>query len=680
MNKSLGLLLIITMVMIMLDGCAEKESKTAAYPPLDPKNMDTAVAPGDDFFQYANGGWMKANPIPAEFSRFGAFDEIMERNYDQLKDIMESASSKTDAKKGSLDQLIGDFYASGMDTAKIEKAGITPLKEELELIDNIKNVNDIQKEIAHLNLYGIFPGFILYAGQDEKNSEQVIANTYQGGLGLHDRDYYLSDDPRSVELRKEYLKHLAKMFELMGENEKTARDAAGRIMQFETSLAKASRTRVDLRDPVANYNKMSISDCQQLTPAFDWKRYLVDLNLNVHEINLGQPEFLTRVSELLEAAPIEDWKLYLKWNLVSDMAPYLSSDFVDENFRFYGTVFSGKEKLRERWKRVLATTSGNLGEAVGQLYVKKYFPPEAKEKMLTLVSNLKKSLGSRIAQLEWMGKTTKDEALNKLAKMNVKIGYPNKWIDYSKVEISRDSYVRNILNTSKFLMQRDLNKIGKPVDREEWHMTPQTVNAYYSPNMNEIVFPAAILQPPFFNIDADDAVNYAAIGTVIGHEMTHGFDDQGRMYDKYGNLKDWWTKEDSENFKKRIQVLEDQYNKFVAIDTMKVNGKLTLGENIADFGGITVSYNAWKLATDGMKLENIDGFTPQQRFFLSYAQVWRQNIRPQELMKRLKEDVHSPGKFRTNGVVRNVPQFYEAFDISKNDDLYLAPENRAVIW
>lgn len=680
MKHSLEFLTIIMVVIFMITSCETQKTKAPVYPPLDSKNMDTTITPGDNFFQYANGGWMKANPIPEAYSRFGAFDEIQERKEKQLKTIILDAVDTKNASKGSLEQLIGDFYISGMDTAKIEKEGIQPLNNELELIDNMKDANDLQKEIAHLNIMGIYPGFILYSAQDEKNSIQIIANLFQGGLGLGDKDYYLGEDARSKQLRTEYIKHIANMFTLMGEDETQSKIAAKNIMDLETNIAKVSRARVDLRNPITNYNKMSIEECQKLTPNFDWKIYLDNMGLKINEINVGQPEFLTGISNQLKATPIDIWKTYLKWNLVNAVASNLSSDFVNEHFHFYGTIFSGKQKLKERWKRVLAETSGSLGEAVGQLYVKKYFPPKAKTRMLQLVANLKKSLGKRIEKLDWMSSETKEKALQKLGDINVKIGYPDKWIDYSKVDISKDSYLTNSLNTSKFSVRRELNKIGKPVDKKEWHMSPQTINAYYSPNMNEIVFPAAILQPPFFNQDADDAVNYGAIGTVIGHEMTHGFDDQGRMYDKDGNLKDWWTKEDADKFKKHVQVLVDQYNSFVVIDSMTVNGKLTLGENIADFGGITVSYNAWKMATEGKKLKNIDGFTPQQRFFLSYAQVWRQNIRPEELMKRLKQDVHSPAKFRVNGVVRNVPQFYEAFDINKGDKLYLPEDERAKIW
>lgn len=678
MKQILTLFVATLTTVLLMTNCTTKNNQTAKYPALSLQNMDTTVKPGNNFYLYANGGWMKSHSIPAEFSRYGAFDELQEMNYNQLKDILESAAKDQNSPKGSLEELIGDFYASGMDSAKIEKDGLTPLKYELEAIDNIKDKKDLQKELTKLQLTGIYPLFISYAAQDEKHSTSVIFNVRQGGLGMHDRDYYLSDDPRSKQLRNEYVKYMTNMFKLMGESQDKAAIGANKIMALETELAKASRTRVELRDPVTNYNKMSIDALQKSMPEFDWKTYIRDLNVNINDLNVGQPKFFEEVSKLIKSTPIDDWKYYLKMNLIRSVAPTLNSAFVNENFHFYGTVFTGKEKLKDRWKRVVEETSGSLGEAVGQLYVKKYFPPEAKTRMINLISNLKKALAERIKSLTWMSEPTKEQALGKLAKMNVKVGYPDKWIDFSKVDISRDSYTINSLKAAQFLVRRDLNKIGKPVDRTEWDMTPQTVNAYYNPNMNEIVFPAAILQPPFFNLDADDAVNYAGIGAVIGHEMTHGFDDQGRMYDKDGNLKDWWTKEDAEKFKEHVQVLVNEYNSFIPFDSTHLNGELTLGENIADFGGITVAYAAWQMAHPNN--DKIDGFTPQQRFFLSFGQIWRQNIRPQELMKRVKEDVHSPAMFRVLGVLPNVPQFYEAFNVKTGDKMYIPPAKRAVIW
>lgn len=682
--KLIPMVLSITLIISLMTSCTQKAEVpgSEAKPALNVSNMDTTVKPGDDFFGYANGGWLKKNPIPADESRFGAFEELRNENFNALKELFENAAAAKNPAKGSIDQKIGDFYASGMDSVNIEKDGIAPLKPELEKIDKIANVNDLLAYTAILHTSNIYPLFGVYAGQDEKNSQMMIANFYQGGLGLPDRDFYFEKDARSQKIREEYLKHLTKIFQLIGYQPEASTKAAETIMNIETGLAKASRTRVALRDPNANYNKMTLADLQKKIPGIDWAFYFKNIGVeNPGDINVGQPEFFENVAAMMKSVSIEDWKLYLKWNLVNTLADYLSKDFVDQNFEFYGKVLSGKIANQPRWKRIVNSTSESLGELVGQLFVKKYFPPEAKAKMLDLVGNLKKALAEHIKNLVWMGDATKTEALAKLNKINVKIGYPNKWIDYSKLEISRDSYVQNVLRASRFQFELDIKKIGKPVDKDEWHMTPQTVNAYYNPNLNEIVFPAAILQAPFFNMKADDAVNYGAIGVIIGHEITHGFDDQGRQYDKDGNLKDWWTKEDAEKFTKQVEPLIHQYNSYVALDTMRINGELTLGENIADVGGLSIALTALKMSMKGKpEPAKIDGFSWLQRYFLSYAQVWRGNIRDEELMKRLKTDVHSPGKFRTNGGTVNIPEFYSAFNIKEGDKNYLPEDKRAKIW
>jgi len=658
-----------------------KESKLA-QPAIDKKNMDTTVTPGANFFMYANGGWIKRNPVPEEYSRYGAFEVLMEKNYSDLKSIMEDASKDDKAEKNSNKRKIGDFYSSGMDSVKIDREGAKPLADEFKLIDAIKTKNDLLNEIAHLHTIGNNPFFTIYAAQDEKNSEMVIVHLRQGGIGLPDRDYYLSKDARSKDIRDNYKIHVAKMLELLGDEKKEAEAKAEDILKIETKLAEASWKRVDLRDPVKGYNKFNIDDLQKKSPFISWKDYFSGIGFpNITEVNVGQPSFFEKLSDLMKEVSIDSWKTYLRWHLLSANASYLSSDFEKEHFNFYSKVLSGKTKMQPRWKRVLNIVDGGMGEAVGQVYVDKFFPPEAKKSMIELVNNLRESLKERIQNLTWMSKDTKAQALAKLDVMNVKIGYPDKWKDYSKLEISRDSYVKNVMNSDKFDFDYMMNKVGKPVDKQEWHMTPQTINAYYNPNMNEIVFPAAILQPPFFNKDADAAINYGAIGAIIGHEMTHGFDDEGRQFDKNGNLKDWWTKEDADNFIKQTNVLVDQYNSFKILDSLHVDGKLTLGENIADFGGITVSLNAlkkvWKTTGD---TASIDGFTPLQRFFLSFGQVWRMTIRDKQQMRLLKEDVHSPGVARTNAVVRNVPEFYEAFKINSTDPLYYAPDKRAKIW
>ncbi len=684
-NKGLRNLILLFAGATITAGCSKlertNEVNSMNLKAIDSADMDFSVKPGDDFYDYACGNWLKKNPIPDEFSRYGAFEMLAESNAKMLRTLFEEAAKNKGAKKGSEDQKIGDFYASGMDTARIEAEGIKPLQKDLDKIDAIRDFAGVQTELAYLHSIGIRPLFNLYAGQDEKNSNMIICNLYQGGLGLPDRDYYTSDDARSKEIRGEYVKHIEKMLALAGLAADKANNAASRIMAFETKLAKASFTNLQLRDPIKNYNKMPVKELVTLSPAIDWNKYFTAIGLNsLATVNVCQTPFFKEMGKIARETSIDDWKLYLRWNLINETAYFLSSNFVNEHFNFYGTALSGTTKLKDRWKRVLAQTSSSLGEAVGKKYVEKYFPAKAKQRMLELVGNLKKSLKERIQNLAWMSDQTKQKAVEKLQKMNVKIGYPDKWIDYSSLDISRDSYVKNVLAAENFMFRRDIAKIGKPVDRAEWGMTPQTVNAYYSPNMNEIVFPAAILQPPFFYMDGDDAVNYGGIGVVIGHEMTHGFDDQGRQYDAYGNLNDWWTKEDAEKFTGMIQPLIDQFSNYVAIDDIKIDGKLTIGENIADFGGLTVSYNALTKAKNGKEPAKIDGFTADQRFFLSYANVWKNNIRDKELMKRVKEDVHSPGKFRTIGGVANIPAWYKAFDVKPGDKNYIAPEKRANIW
>jgi len=651
------------------------------YPPIDPQGMDLTVRPGDDFYQYANGTWIKNNPIPDEYSRYGAFEILRNKNLDDLRTILEAAT-KANAPTGTIMQKIGDFYSCGMDSAKIQADGLTSLQAEFARIDDIATIADVQRQVAYLHTHRIYPLFSIYASADDKNSAMTIAQLAQGGLGLPDRDYYLKDDPRSIEIRTEYVSHVTKMMELFGKAPDEAAAIAQRIMNIETKLAEASFTRLERRDPHKNYNKMNSEQLAALAPQFDWNAYFQNIGLtDPGDINVQQTKFFQGVNELMNTIPILDWKDYLRWNLLNEAADYLSIDFEKQNFKFYGNVLSGTKTMRPRWKRVLASTNYALSEAVGQLYVEKFFPPEAKQRMLDLVQNLKASLGERIQQLDWMSEVTKQKALEKLAVMNVKIGYPDKWIDYTKLEIHPDSYVLNAFRGNQFNFKRDMDKVGKPVDKGEWEMSPQTVNAYYNPNMNEIVFPAAILQYPYFSMEADDAVNYGAIGMVIGHEMTHGFDDQGRQYDKEGNLNDWWTEEDATKFKERYQLLVEQYNQFIVLDSLHVDGDLTLGENIADLGGANIAYESLQKAlAKNPQSEMIDGFAPAQRFFLSLAQVWRQNIRDKELMRRIKEDVHSPGKFRVNGPVSNMPEFYAAFQVQPGDALYRAEDKRAKIW
>jgi len=673
-------------ILLMISGCDNNNGnndEANKFKAFDTKNMDTTANPGDDFFTYANGTWVKNNPVPADKNRFGAFDELAEKSQNDLKQIIESAAKSKDAKEGSNAQKVGDFYAAGLDSAQISLQGLKLIDEYIEKITNIKTITDVQTVGAYFQTFGINPFFYIYAAQDEKNSEAVIANTWQGGLGLPDRDYYLNAEQHTAKIRDAYVKHIAEMMSLMGERKEIASEAANKIMAIETQFAKASLTKLDCRDPQKVYHKMRLAELTKIAPNMDWSVYFSTIGYpTIKEINIAQPEFIKELNAMMKSVSVDDWKLFLKWKLINATAPYLSDKYVNQDFEFYSKTLSGQEEIAPRWKRVLETTSGALGEVIGQLYVEKYFPPQAKQKMIELVDNLKKSLQKRIQSLSWMENETKKEALAKLKKMAVKVGYPEKWRDYSNLEIKKGEYVTNVLRSNKFEFLFNMDKIGKPVDRTEWGMTPQTVNAYYSSNKNEIVFPAGILQPPFFNLNADDAINYGAIGVVIGHEMTHGFDDQGRQYDKDGNLRDWWTDADSKKFETRTKLLVDQFDKFEVLDSVYVNGKLTLGENIADFGGLTIAYYAYQMAIKGKTVpEPIDGFSHEQRFFLGYAQIWRNTIREKETRRRIKDDVHSPAKERVNGGLFNIPQFYAAFpQIKPTDKLFIAEQKRPVIW
>ena len=682
MKKTLLGLLTLTILLVSIafkpDEKKKPMKKTKA---INTKHMDVEVSPGNNFFEYVNGKWMVENPIPAEYSQYGAFTILYENNQKLLRQLVKDVSEQTNIENGSVNQKIRDLYNSGMDTTAIEEAGINAIETELEAINNISSIEDVQNYIAQMHKSGISPLFYIFSGADQQNSSMTIANLYQGGLGLPDVDYYLNDDESSKKLRADYLLHLQQMFILSGENSTNAIDKANVVLNIETQLAKVSRTRVERRDPNANFNKMSIDELSTISPEFDWKLYFNKIGItNPNEINVSQPDFFKGISIILANNIVDDWKTYLTWNLLDSYANYLSNDFVTQNFEFFGKTLSGTQEIQPRWKRVLNNTSDRLGEAIGQLYVEKHFPPESKERMLVLVENLRLSFADRINGLEWMSPETKVKALEKLKTITVKIGYPDQWKDYTNLTIVPNSYVQNVKNSREFEFNFDINKIGKPVDKSEWGMTPQTVNAYYNPSYNEIVFPAAILQPPFFNKNADDAVNYGAIGVVIGHEMTHGFDDQGRKYDKEGNLNDWWTEKDAELFKEKTNLLVNQYNNYSILDTLHVDGELTLGENIADLGGLNISYNALQKAYNGNIPEPIDGFTADQRFFLGYAQVWRQNIRDKALMQRLKTDVHSPGDARVNIPPFNLDVFIEAFGISENDSLFIPVEERAYIW
>ncbi|MDA3871115.1 MAG: M13 family metallopeptidase [Candidatus Marinimicrobia bacterium] len=668
----------IAFVLFMLLFNCEKQKEE---PAINLSNMDTTVNPGDNFYQYVNANWLKNNPVPEDKSYYGAFTELRDKSIEDQKKMINKLIKQKN-KEGTNAQKIADFYSLGMDTNKINELGIKPLQKELDAIESIKTTDNLIDGIAHLHSIGISAAYNFDAEQDLKNSEMVITWLDQGGLGLPDRDYYLEDTNRSKEIRKEYVKHIVKMFQLIGLNKDIATQNSLAIMDIETSMAKASMSRLKRRNPNNLDHKMTMKELTDLTPNLNWKRYFSRIGLEkIDELNIASPKFISEINNMIPEVSIDDWKIYLQWNLINRTANYLNSEIENEDFAFYGKVLSGQDKIKPRWERVLNATNRAMGFAVGELYVKKYFPPESKERMLKLVMNLKKVLGERIQDLDWMEEKTKEKALEKLGKFNVKIGYPDKWRDYGKFAIEDDSYVKNYLRANEFEFNRQLNKIGKPVDKDEWGMYPQTVNAYYHPLLNEIVFPAAILQPPFFYKDADDAVNYGAIGVVIGHEMTHGYDDSGRKFDSNGNLNDWWTKQDAEKFNKRTQVVVEQFNKFTVLDSFNVSGELTLGENLADYGGLTISFNAFMQTFDNKeKPGKIDGFTPEQRFFLSYAKVWRNNIRDKLAQRLIKEDVHSPGKYRVNGGVANIDVWYKAFNIQPEDELYVKKENRLSIW
>ncbi len=672
-------LLIIALIMIAASSCTKQEKGKPAF---DITNMDQTVKPGVDFFAYANGTWIKNTQMPDDKSRYGAFDILREENDLILKNIFDQAVAKTDAPKGSSWQKVGDFFASGLDTANIEKQGYEPIKEELDRIAAIKTNTEIFAEISKLHTQYVTPLFIPYAGQDSKKSDTIIINLIQGGLGLPDRDYYVSNDARSEEIRKDYVEHLSNCFILIGYNQEQAQSAAKQVISFETRLANATQTRLEQRDPFLTYNKVTIDEMQKLSSEIDWKDYFKSIGIEVPvDFVIDNPKFYAEISKMIKEVSVEDWKNYLTWNVVNQYSAYLSNAFEEANFEFYSKKLSGYNANKPRWQRISNAANFAIGELVGEIFVEQNFPPVAKQKMLDLIANLKLAFRDRISNLSWMTEETKKKALEKLETIVVKVGYPDKWRDYSKLDISRYSYAKNIKNAAEFSFRVNMDKLGKSVDRTEWGMTPQTVNAYYNPSMNEIVFPAGILQPPFFNMNADDAINYGGIGVVIGHEMTHGFDDQGRNFDKNGNLTDWWTKEDSEKFNSLTQILVDQYDRFVAIDSIHLDGKLTLGENIADYGGLTMSYLAYRKSLEGkQEPSKIDGFSADQRFFLSYANIWRQIIRDKELMRRVKEDVHSPGNFRVNGALFNIPEFYKSFEINPDEPLFIPEEKRAAIW
>ena len=664
---------------LMTTACNSKK-EAALTAGIDVANLDTTVSPKVDFYQYACGGWMKNNPLTGEYSRFGSFDKLAENNRKQLRGLIEEIAAKP-ASKGTVEQKIGDVYNLAMDSTKLNADGFKPIQAELKKIAEVKTVSDILTIMPELFLSGLDPYFTVFVEADPMNSSLELVQTYQSGISLGQRDYYLENDAHTKDIRDKYKVHVAKMFQLAGSTPAEAQKNMEAVMTIETRLATAAYDKVKLRDPHANYNKMTLADLQKLVPEIKWNEYLTALGLkNTKDISVSQKESLVEVGKVIATEPIAAQIAYLQWKLIDESAAYLSDAVYAQNFDFYGKTLSGKKEQQPRWKRAVGTVDGVLGEAVGQMYAKKYFPAEAKERMLKLVHNLQESLGERIKALAWMGDSTKLKAIEKLKSFYVKIGYPDKWRDYSNLDIVKDSYYANVQRANKFEHAYRFAKAGKKVDKSEWQMTPQTVNAYYNPSTNEICFPAGILQYPFFDMNADDAFNYGAIGVVIGHEMTHGFDDQGRQFDKEGNLKDWWTAQDGKKFDARAKVMADYFDAITVAPGVHGNGKFTLGENIADHGGLQISYQAFKKATANAPLTAKDGFTPEQRFFLAYANVWAGNVRPEEILKRTKSDPHSLGKWRVDGALPQIQAWYEAFGIKAGDPMYVPVEKRVSIW
>ncbi|MGB9927857.1 MAG: M13 family metallopeptidase [Methanosarcina sp.] len=663
-----------------IGGTGDSEQKKA----IDPANMNLSIKPGDDFYEYAQGSWIKTHPVPADKSRYGEFAIVKDRNYERVRDIVESATNNSSAPEGSLEQKIGDFYRMGTDSKALARQQLDTIKPELKMIENVSSMSEIQTVSTQLMDYGIDPLFFIYAAPDKKNSELVIANLAQGGLGLPDRDFYFRQDSESVKIREHYLNHVANMFFFLGDKLELTENSARDIMKIETRLANASFTRVESHDEVKTYNKMSLEELQTFAPNIGWSRLFKDLSSpDITEVNVRNPSFFKELSNALQDESLDDWKTFLRWKVILATSPYLSFEAEREHFDFYGRKLNGQQKMKPRWKRALDAVNYSIGEAVGRVYVEKYFDPESKAKMQEMVSNLKKVFKERIQNLKWMEPETRKKAFLKLEALDVQVGYPDEWLDYSELEVKDDSYVRNVLRASWFQFHHGpygLERIGKPVNRKLWMMNPQETNAYADFNKIIMVFPAGILQPPFFDKNAHDAVNYGAIGAIIGHEMTHHFDSQGRKFDADGNLTDWWTEKDADNFTRRAAVLVDQYNKFETLPDLYINGELTLQENIADLGGLTMAYYAYKLSLKE-EPEIIDGLTGDQRFFLSFTQIWRESQTDEFLRTQTLTDMHSPSKFRVNGTVFNMPEFYNAFPEIKSGDKLYRPENeRPVIW
>lgn len=667
---------LVASAMVGCSGTKEVKSTTG----LNLANLDTTVSAGADFYRYACGGWMKNNPLTDEYSRYGTFEVLIENNRKQLQDLIEGLAAKENPA-GSLSQKIGDLYNMAMDSVTRNQQGVEPIKAELDKIAGLTDKSQIVPMMTELLNNGVGTYFSSYVYADPKNSEMNIFQLAQSGINLGEKEYYLDNDSVTLNIRENYKKYIVRLFVLAGFPEKEAEQKMADVMEIETAIAKDSYSAVQQRDPEANYHKMSYADLKKTFPGIDWDAYLKGLGVGeVSELNVSQIEPIKAVEKLMNTLPVSKHISYMQYNLIDAAAASLSDDFVAARFDFYGKILSGRQVNSPRWKRAVAAVEGTLGEAVGQMYVEKYFPAAAKERMVKLVKNLQDALAERIQAQEWMSDSTKVKALEKLKAFHVKVGYPDKWKDYSTLDIKKDSYWANLCRASKWALNDMYSRLGKPVDKDEWLMTPQTVNAYYNPSTNEICFPAGILQYPFFDMNADDAFNYGAIGVVIGHEMTHGFDDQGRQYDKNGNLTYWWAPEDAARFDERTKVMADFFGNIEVLPGLKCNGQLTLGENLADHGGLKVSFLAFQNAMKTAPLGVADGFTPEQRFFLAYATVWAGNIREEDIRMRTKSDPHALGEWRVNGALPHIQAWYDAFHITEKDPMYVAPEKRVNIW
>jgi putative endopeptidase len=647
--------------------------------PLDPANFDTTCAPCRDFFAYANGGWLKRTTIPADQPGWGAFNELQEANFAALRQVLDEASAAARTTADPDLRKLGTYYASCMDSVRSEAAGMRPLKPELQRIAGLRDRHQLPGVIAHLHGMGVPAAFVFRSTQDARNSSRVIAEAYQGGLGLPERDYYTRTDSASIALRERYRAHVTRLFVLAGHGSADAAAAGRHVLEIETALAQAAMAPVELRDPEAVYHLTAVRALEAENPRFGWDRYLQAVGLpGVHDLNVGQPRFVQALDSLAARTPLAAWRRYLEWRLLATNAPALSAAFVNESFAFNSATLRGIKEMRPRWKRCLIRTDAALGEVLGKAYVAKHFTPTAKARALEMVGNIRAELRERLGKVDWMTEPTKAKAYAKLEAIVNKIGYPDRWRDYSALRVEPAAFATNATRAAAFQVRRDLAKIGKPVDRNEWLMSPPTVNAYYNPPVNEIAFPAGIMQPPFFDPRADDAVNYGGMGAVIGHEITHGFDDQGRQYDAQGNLSGWWSTEDEQAFNARADVVRRQFDGYVAVDTIKVNGKLTLGENIADLAGLTIAYGAYRRSLGGREPEPIDGFSGPQRFFLAWAQVWRGMYRPEYAALLAQVDPHAPPHLRTNGPLSNMPEFAAAFSCKAGDPM--VRETRAEIW